>query len=126
MILRPQRVVLHQQDGSQLHVQLNGLRIVSRSVRRIGTDVTERLRGYRQLPRSQECLPEPGEHREVSVKRDLLQATNAERSEAVVMLQPSELALDCGATSVQIASLGTRSGSRHGNMRPPKASGRAG
>jgi hypothetical protein len=29
----PQRDVLHQQDGSQLHVQLNGLRMRSRRVR---------------------------------------------------------------------------------------------
>jgi hypothetical protein len=35
MIARPQRLVLHQQLGTQLHVQLNGLWIFSRSDRLI-------------------------------------------------------------------------------------------
>jgi hypothetical protein len=51
MTARPQRVLTHQQSGAQLHVQLNGLWILSRSVRPIGTDGSHRLRGYRGVPR---------------------------------------------------------------------------
>ena len=46
---------------------------------------------------------EAGEHDEVGVERDPLQAAHAERSEAVVVLQAPELALDGGAATVEIA-----------------------
>jgi hypothetical protein len=36
MTARPQRVLTHQQSDAQLHVQLNGLWIRSRSVRPMG------------------------------------------------------------------------------------------
>ena len=50
-----------------------------------------------------ESLGEPREHHEVGVKPDALDAPNAERSEAVVVLQAAELALDGGAASVELA-----------------------
>jgi hypothetical protein len=47
----------------------------------------ERLRGERQSTCPTERLPKPREHREVGVKRDLLQAPHAERGEAVPVFQ---------------------------------------
>lgn len=52
---RPHRVVMHQQSAAQLHVQLNGLWIVSRSVRPIGTDAIERPYDHPDL--RQPCKP---------------------------------------------------------------------
>ncbi len=61
------------------------------------------LRHQRYGPCSTERLREPGEHDEVGVKLDALQASDAERGEAVVVLQASELALDGGAAAVEVA-----------------------
>jgi hypothetical protein len=46
---------------------------------------------------STQCLRESGEHHEVSMKLDALQPTDAERREAVLVLEPAEFALDSGA-----------------------------
>ena len=56
-----------------------------------------RLCGEWYGSRSGERPRQPGEHGEVGVKRDLRQATDAERAERVFVLQASELALDGGA-----------------------------
>lgn len=48
-------------------------------------------------------LLETTEHREVGVEPNSLQAAHPERGEAVVVLQPSELALDGGAGPVEVA-----------------------
>jgi len=60
-----------------------------------------RLRCERDDSGSGERLREPGEHREVGMKPDTLNPANAERREAVVVLQASELALHCGAATVE-------------------------
>lgn len=46
--------------------------------------------------RSGECLGETGEHCEVGMKLDTLQATEPERRQPVVVLQAAELTLDGG------------------------------
>jgi hypothetical protein len=61
-----------------------------------------RLRSKRNGSRSQERLPEPSEHRQIGVERDALNAANAERGEAVVVLQASELALAGGGPGGRI------------------------
>ena len=52
------------------------------------------LRRERNGSRPRKRLREASEHHEVGVKDDTLQATSAKRSESVVMLRSSELALD--------------------------------
>jgi hypothetical protein len=59
-----------------------------------------RLSGERNGSSSTERLPEAGKHRQVGVERHSLQATDAERGEAVVVLQVSERPLDSGTPSV--------------------------
>lgn len=61
------------------------------------------LRRKRYGSRSGERLAEPGEHDEVGVQDDALQATYTQRGEAVVVLQPAELALNSGAAPVEVA-----------------------
>ena len=56
-------------------------------------DPAAKLRGERNGSRSGERGGESGEHDEVGVKRDPLQAANAKRGEAVLVLQPPELSL---------------------------------
>ncbi len=51
--------------------------------------------------RAVERLREPREHHEVGVKSDALDAANAQRCEAVVVLEPSEFALHGGASTVE-------------------------
>ena len=58
------------------------------------------LRGYLDFPRPAERLPEPSEHHKVSVERHPIEPANAERGEAVVVLQAAELALNACATTV--------------------------
>ncbi len=65
----------------------------------------ERLRGERNGSRSAECLRESREHHEVGVESHSLNATNAKRGEAVVVLQPAELALHGGAATVEALPL---------------------
>jgi hypothetical protein len=60
------------------------------------------LRRERNGPRSGKCLTQPGEHHQVSVERDPLQAADAKRRESEVVLQVSEAPLHRGATPVQI------------------------
>jgi hypothetical protein len=67
MIARPQRLVLHQQLGSQLQTQLNGLWTFWRRLRPIGADLSPRLSGERNGSRAQERLSEPTEHREAAL-----------------------------------------------------------
>jgi hypothetical protein len=52
------------------------------------------LCGGRNCSRSREFQSQPTENRQVSVEPDTLDATDAEHRQCVVMLQPSELALD--------------------------------
>ena len=59
------------------------------------------LGGERHGASAAEGLRESREHREVGVKLDTREAANAERRKAVVVLQPSELALDSGATAIE-------------------------
>ena len=59
------------------------------------------LYGERYGSGAAERLREPREHREVGVKLDALNAPDAERREAVVVLQAAELALDGGASTVE-------------------------
>ncbi len=47
------------------------------------------------------CLREACEHRQVGVKLDAGEATDAEWAEAVVVLQASELALHGGSATLQ-------------------------
>jgi hypothetical protein len=51
------------------------------------------LRGERNGPSAAECLPEPSKHYEVGVQPDAPDAAHAERREAVIVLQATELAL---------------------------------
>jgi hypothetical protein len=48
--------------------------------------MSRRLRGKWNRPCSAKGLREPCQHREVGVKRDALQATDAERRQAVLVL----------------------------------------
>jgi len=48
-------------------------------------------------------LRQPSEHHEVGVKADALQAASAKRSQSVVVLQASELALNGNPAPVEIA-----------------------
>jgi hypothetical protein len=50
-----------------------------------------------------ECAGEPREDAEVGVKLYALKATDAERCEAVFMLESAELALDGSAAMVEVA-----------------------
>jgi ketosteroid isomerase-like protein len=59
------------------------------------------LRGDRHGPRSGEFQREPTEDREVGVKTDALDATDAKHRQGVVVLQATELSLDGGATTVE-------------------------
>ncbi len=52
-------------------------------------------------PCSGERLAEPGEHCEVGVNPNAVDAARAEWCEPVLMLEPSELALDGGAAPVE-------------------------
>ena len=53
--------------------------------------------------RPDQRLREAGQHGEVGVKRDLRQAANAERRQAVLVLEPAELAFNRGAARVEVA-----------------------
>jgi hypothetical protein len=59
----------------------------------------------REFPRAAERLREPREHGEVGVKLDALKATDAKRGEAVVVLEPAELAFHGGAVPVETFEL---------------------
>jgi hypothetical protein len=74
----------------------------------------DHLRTERHGARAVERLREPGKHREVSVKRDPLSATHAERGEAMLTLQPSEFALDGNAATARdsLATAGRVQGAR--------------
>src|SRR6266704_1057092 len=66
-------------------------RLLRRSVLRQGGDVTRyALRDQRNLPRSVQRRRQSGKHCEVGVKRDALQAANAKRGKAVVVLEVPE------------------------------------
>lgn len=60
------------------------------------------LRRKRNGTRSSKRLSQASEHRQISVKLNLLQPTNAKRGQAVLVLEPTELALHGGAARVQI------------------------
>jgi hypothetical protein len=51
--------------------------------------------------RPTERLRQPRQHREVGVQRDALKATNAERCESVVVLEPPKLPFDGGPATVK-------------------------
>jgi hypothetical protein len=51
--------------------------------------------------RTGECLRQAGKHGEVGVKLNAIQSANAERGEAVLVLESSELALDGRASTVE-------------------------
>lgn len=74
-----------------------------RSCRYAATERVVDLGRERNGPRPTERLREPREHRQVGVKRDPFQATDAERRELVLVLQPAELALDSATASVEVA-----------------------
>ena len=57
----------------------------------------------RNDPRPRERLRQPRQHREVGVKLDTSQSANAERSQPVLMLQSTELALDSAASPIEVA-----------------------
>jgi hypothetical protein len=61
------------------------------------------LRGerYRFGPRTIERERQAGEHHKVGVERNALLPSHSQGGEAVVMLQPSELALNRGAATVE-------------------------
>jgi len=61
------------------------------------------LSGERHDSHASECLRQPRQHREVSVKLNASESANAKRCQPVLMLQPAELALDSSTTPVQIA-----------------------
>jgi hypothetical protein len=77
--------------------------------------------------RSREGAGERGKNRQVSVKRDAIQSANAERQQRPLILEPSELALDCGAARVQLSPSGSLA--RNQGMQPigrhPSARGAA-
>lgn len=60
------------------------------------------LRRHRQFPRPQERLPETPEHRQIGMKRDPFQATDAKRSEAIVQLQVTKRPLYGSAATVKV------------------------
>jgi hypothetical protein len=63
-------------------------------------------------------LSEPRKHRQFGVKLDTLQAPDAERCEAVVVLQATELALDSGTATVEVAEpLSVARDARHETVR---------
>ena len=69
----------------------------------------EALRSKRNGSRSVERLRQSCQHRQISVQLDARESANAERREAVLVLQPSELALDGSALVVQVTEpLGPR------------------
>ncbi len=51
----------------------------------------QRLRCERNSPRSGKCRGETSQHHKVSVKCDSLDTANAERGQAVLVLEPPEL-----------------------------------
>jgi hypothetical protein len=64
MTARPQRVLTHQQSDAQLHVQLKGLWILSRSVRPMGRMLVRREEGLdigasSAARRPRHCFAEP-------------------------------------------------------------------
>jgi hypothetical protein len=61
------------------------------------------LRRNHGRPRSQESLTETRGHRQVGVKLDALNASDAERQKPVVVLQTSELPLYCATSTVEVA-----------------------
>lgn len=61
------------------------------------------LRGERCGSRSGESLRQTREHHEVGVEHDPLQASDAKRSQAVLVLEPPELALDRTAPTIEVA-----------------------
>ena len=61
------------------------------------------LRGERYGSRSGKRGGERGEDAEVGVKRDLLDATDAERRESGLVLEPAERALNRTASTVKVA-----------------------
>jgi len=61
------------------------------------------LSGEGNGPRSRESLRQPSQHREVGVKRDPLKTPNPDRSQPVLMLQASKLALGSRAATVEVA-----------------------
>ena len=65
--------------------------------------VPRALRRERKCSRSGERAGERGKDAEVGVKRDLLDATDAERRESGLVLQASEGALDGAASTVEVA-----------------------
>jgi hypothetical protein len=65
---------------------------------------TRLLSGERNCPSATECLSEPGDHHEVSVNPNPFDAACPQRREAVLILEPAKLALDRGATPVEVAS----------------------
>jgi hypothetical protein len=65
-----------------------------------------KVRGLRREwngSRSGERQAETSKHHEIRVERDPLQATDAKRGKAVLVLEPSELALDGNAIPVEVA-----------------------
>src|SRR6266702_5933901 len=79
-------------------------RLLRRSVLRQGGDVTRyALRDQRNLPRSVQRRRQSGKHCEVGVKRDALQAANAKRGKAVVVLEVPEQPLYRLAAPVEVA-----------------------
>ena len=67
------------------------------------TRLTGSLSRERNGPRSGKSLRESSEHHEVSVERDPLKPTNAKWGKPVLVLEPTELALDSGAATVERA-----------------------
>jgi hypothetical protein len=61
------------------------------------------LGGERNCPRSGESLREHRQRAEVGMERDPFDSADAERSKAVLVLEPPEGALDGGAATVQVA-----------------------
>jgi hypothetical protein len=61
------------------------------------------LRRERYDSRSGERLRESREHRQVGVKLDALKSTHAECGQPVLVLQATKLALDGGASTIEIA-----------------------
>lgn len=57
----------------------------------------------RYCSRTGERGREPGEHGEVGVERDLREPTDAKQGEGVLVLQAAKLALNGGASSVEVA-----------------------
>jgi hypothetical protein len=70
---------------------------------------------FSPFSRPMERLAQAGEHRQIGVKLDALQATDAERRESVVVLQTSKLPLNSDAAKVKLteAPRPTRNERRH-------------